>query len=137
MIIPDWFAQTISEELARLYALNLEGCPAADVLETTTRSWVDDLFEHLKHSQLDARVDRPRIRTAFRKIRLSNKRWPAPRTFLEYLPERPQQKRLTRFVECTPEELQRRMVRAEQDRAALGLRPLAEVLAQEGGHAAR
>lgn len=88
MGIPKWFSNTIADELARLYAINLEGCPAGDVFEHTVASWVDDLWAHLHREDINPHDDRPRLLEAFRRLRLNVKRWPAPRTFIEHLPSR-------------------------------------------------
>jgi len=129
MGIPRWFSATIADELARLYAINLEGCPAGDVFEATVTSWVEDLWAHLQRDDININIDRPRLLEGFRRVRLNCKRWPAPRTFIEHLPTRAEPRRPKRLTgPMTPTERARRLQRIERDRAALGLQPLAELL---------
>lgn len=138
MGIPKWFSATIADELARLYAINLEGCPAGDVFEATVASWVDDLWAHLGHKDITTNTDRPRLLEAFRRVRLNVKRWPSPRTFLEHLPARKEPRRPKRLTgPMSQQERARRLLRIERDRAALGLQPLTELLHDEGDHDAR
>lgn len=91
---PGWFRQTVADALTRMYALNLEGCPGADVLEGTTAVWVEDIWACVVHSAPTAEQDQDRFVAAFRELRLSAKRWPSPAALLEKLRPREQKRPL-------------------------------------------
>lgn len=115
-----WFSNLIREELARLYANSLEGCPGADTLEVTARSWIDDLHAHYQHAQLN-QTDEPRFRAAFRRVRTDCRRWPAVRDLIERVPARPATKAIAHQVTKSDAE---RVMRVIRDRELLGLKPL-------------
>jgi hypothetical protein len=81
---PSWFHSTIASNVAQLYAMGLEGTPAADVMAATVRVWSGDLWESRTWDQQDV----PRINTAFRQLRTTRHRWPGTVDFLALLPVR-------------------------------------------------
>ena len=125
--IPGWFKTALREGLSTLYALNLEGCPAADVFEATARVWEQDLWAFMAPSDPKPDTDTPRIAAAFRSMRLELRRWPAPRVFRDHLRPRnvPRPPALPN-PGLSAEEIQHRLVRNAQRRAALLGDPLPE-----------
>lgn len=117
-----WFSNLIREELARLYANSLEGCPGADTLEVTARSWIDDLHAHYQHAQLNQQTDEPRFRAAFRRVRTDCRRWPTLRDLIERVPARPSVKKLAHAA--TTKTAAERTLQILRDRELLGLNPL-------------
>lgn len=136
--IPDWFTKAIADGLARMYALNLDGCPAADVLAGTQRVWAEDLWERLKHGEPTVTEDLPRIREAFRRLRTSCMRWPAPAQFLRELP--PRRVKRPDMPALPPGKLPdaeraRRIIEGNLRREACGFRRVAAPPQRTGGQA--
>lgn len=131
-MIPDWFAEVVAEELARLFSINLAYSPAADVLPTTIRSWTADLYHHFKPGPDDRVLVLPRLRVGFRALRLKSKTWPSPAQFIEHVPPRTEQLRLGRTTSTlSAAERERRLIRIANDRETMGLKPLALMLPPE------
>lgn len=83
-----WFTRLIGQCLASLYLLGLDGVPAGENTEKLAALWVRLLWEKPIHGGWCEQIDAPRLRAAFAKIAETSKRWPAPATFWEVLPER-------------------------------------------------
>lgn len=120
--IPNWFKNAVADGLTRQYALNLEGCPGADVLEGTIAVWIEDLWARMAPSEPEHTKDQPRMEAAFRSLRLSCRRWPVPATFFEHL--RPRQ--VPRPPALPPGDIgeaerARRVLENARRRSALGL----------------
>lgn len=78
----------MQQSLAALYLLNLDGCPAADVVEKTAKLWVRVLWQK-PHGGWDKDADTSRIRAAFSDIAENCVKWPQPAVFWDKLPRRP------------------------------------------------
>lgn len=121
---PDWFTTLIANGLARLYSLNLEGCPAADVLPATRIVWQESIWTHLQHADLTHYLDAPRLTRAFESLYVNSIRWPSPAMFLRALPPRPEPKRPPALPPgaMSAEEQARRTLTNLRNRELLGLR---------------
>lgn len=82
-----WFQALMQQSLAALYLLNLDGCPAADVVDKTAKLWVRVLWAK-PHGGWDKDSDTPRIRAAFSDIAENCIRWPQPAVFWDKLPRK-------------------------------------------------
>lgn len=85
--IPDWFTTLIRQGLTTLYALCLQGCPAADATKATGALWVRLLWEKSRNSW-NREHDEGRILAAFQSMALDLRHWPAPAVFFDHLPPR-------------------------------------------------
>jgi hypothetical protein len=85
---PAWFLKTVNEGLAKLYALCLDGCPAADALKGTAWVWSEALWDAIQYGPPSADVDADRLASAFRTMCRTLERWPAPAILLRHLPPR-------------------------------------------------
>lgn len=81
----DWLDRVIREGLARLAALSLEGAPQAAVAQLAPQVWRDALT---RNRTFDEGLDAWRIRTAFRALESTAKRWPSPAHLIEAMPPR-------------------------------------------------
>lgn len=82
---PAWFDRAIRQGIATLYALALDGVPAADTLSATVKLWVEDLWR--RRCSVWTEADLPRLQAAFRKLRTDRRRWPQMVDFLEAVPD--------------------------------------------------
>ena len=89
--IAPWFRREIADGLSALYALMLDGHPAADILSRTADVWETALW---KGRAWDADLDPPRLREAFRRLAASAQRWPHPAQLIDRLPQRRPQRAL-------------------------------------------
>lgn len=89
-----WFQSLIERSLATLYLLNLDGCPAADLIGKNAHLWVRLLWDK-PHGGWHQEIDEPRIRQAFATIAETCTRWPSPAVFWDKLPRRPDPKQHT------------------------------------------
>lgn len=112
---PDWFYQAVSGGLQALIVLHLPGAPGHETVAYTEEVWVEALWS--ANIAWSADLDVSRLHEAFLRLVRQVERWPAPRTLLELLPERPQPRRLA-APRITPAE------------AAAGRARLAELLAR-------
>lgn len=87
--VAPWFQTLISQCLASLYLLNLDGCPAADQVGKTAQLWVRLLWDKPRGGWYE-KLDDQRIRGAFASIAHTCGRWPSPNVFWEHLPRRPE-----------------------------------------------
>lgn len=81
-----WFNNAVISGVQMLYSLSLQGCPAGEVLQLTTLTWIDALW---RARFWDEPVDTRRLDVAFASLAAAVERWPAPRQLLNYLPPRP------------------------------------------------
>jgi hypothetical protein len=87
---PKWFRSVISEGLIRLVALSLPGQPSHETVALTKEAWIESLWPRRGWVEADA----ARISEAFRALMAHTDRWPAPRVLIEYLPARPEPRKL-------------------------------------------
>lgn len=76
---PPWFDRAIRDGVAQLYALSLDGMPAADTVGATVRIWIGDLWAARRWVDSEAGL----IAEAFRRLRCHAHRWPQMADFLE------------------------------------------------------
>jgi hypothetical protein len=84
--VPAWFHNAIVTGAQRIYTLMLPGSPAGESLQLTVYTWIDALWS--APVQWDEAADAPRLDAMFTRLALRADRWPAPRTLMEWLPER-------------------------------------------------
>jgi hypothetical protein len=119
---PAWFDREIRQGIATMYALGLEGVPAADTLTATAKLWVGDLWS-LRGSVWTER-DASRIEAGFRLLRTRSRRWPQMADLLGAIPDPEPVTALPRRL-LSPEEAARSIARIEEICAALaGRRPI-------------
>lgn len=87
-----WLQREIARGLQGLVALRLPGGPADDSITLTLDVWLVALDTRARSWTEEA--DSKRIQHGFRLLYARCDRWPAPRTFLDVLPARPQAKAL-------------------------------------------
>lgn len=92
--VPDWFNDAVISGIQRLAALSLNGTPPAETIGLTAIAWTETLWE--ANIAWDEQLDERRINAAFKRISREIDRWPAPKHLLDYLPSRPEPKRLPR-----------------------------------------
>jgi hypothetical protein len=81
-----WFRGIVVDGLQRLFALRLEGAPAADALALTGSVWIDTLWDRQGWRIGDGYRDDERLRTAFRALAANADRWPTPAALVRHLP---------------------------------------------------
>lgn len=81
-----WLKDEIIDGLEKLFALRLQGTPAADTIRGVGMIW----FEAVDAMPVvwDQRLDTPRIRHSFSVLLRTLDTWPAPKRFIETLPQR-------------------------------------------------
>lgn len=80
----DWIADVTVSGLQRLYALRLDGAPAADVLAGTAAVWIEIVTERAQ--RWPDGQGRARLEAAFRVLSGAARRWPAPAELWDHLP---------------------------------------------------
>ena len=80
----EWLLDEIAEGMQKLFCLGLERTPAAEVIPGTAQAWHEALIASRKW---DERRDADRIRAAFTTLATVRESWPAPRHFLDALPQ--------------------------------------------------
>ncbi len=106
--IPPWFDRAIRTGVASLYALGLEHCPAADMLDVTVRIWVQDLWRLRAGTWVQE--DAERLDEAFYRLRTRQRRWPQVADLIAAMPSRPELVALPAVV-LSEEEQQRNQAR--------------------------
>ena len=86
--IPAWLLELVKARMERLVILGLEGRPLGRSMGAVVRMWAQIIAHRLPNA--DPRLDEPRIHAAFDVLEATSERWPAPKQFLDALPERPQ-----------------------------------------------
>lgn len=81
---PHWINDTIRHGLAKLLSLRLNGCPPNDVMELTTRTWLEAVTVG---REWEFERDEPRMRAAFIELERTRESWPAPKHFFDALPQ--------------------------------------------------
>lgn len=104
MLVAKWFENEIVRGLQGLVVLRLAGAPPEDSISYTLDIWLAALAARAKF--WNEQQDAPRIRQAFAELYRTEKFWPAPRHFLDALPERPKPKRPLLDMNLTKEQQQ-------------------------------
>lgn len=84
MAAEGWIADVVVSGLQRLYALRLDGAPAADVLAGTATVWIEIVAA--RAARWPAEPGRARLEAAFRALAGTARRWPAPAELWDHLP---------------------------------------------------
>ena len=87
---PAWFGRAITDGIAKLVLLNLDGHPPAEMVELTRDIWVEAIWGARRDWGED--VDASRLEGGFRKLTSTCTKWPAPRALLDAMPARPKPK---------------------------------------------
>ena len=82
-----WIIDEVTAGLTRLYALRLRNYPPADMIQKTAEEWSLSVRRYI--GQPIAKLDVPRIRSAFDALIDQSEFWPAPATLLKAMPSRP------------------------------------------------
>lgn len=85
-MIPGWFRVCIGDGLQRLYALRLDGTPAAETITLTAQAWAESLWQC--GIAWDQEQDPPRLEAAFNAVARNALRWPGPALLRQHLPSR-------------------------------------------------
>ncbi|WP_445157384.1 hypothetical protein [Halomonas sp. E14] len=117
--VPDWFYRSVSGGLGMLLVLHLPGAPGHETIEYTEGVWVEVLWS--ANIGWDEALDAPRLHQGFLRLARQADRWPAPRTLLEMLPQRPERKRLPK-PQMSRAERERNRQRLAEMMAELGIR---------------
>ncbi|MFZ5659162.1 MAG: hypothetical protein ACOY5C_04815 [Pseudomonadota bacterium] len=105
-----WLEREIASGLQGLLALRLPGAPADDSVTLTLDIWL----VAVKHAVTwNESADTTRIRHAFQTLFRTCVHWPAPKQFLDALPQRVPPKALSP-PELTPEERARNIARMRE-----------------------
>ncbi len=80
----EWLRDEILTGLQKIYCLSLDRTPAAEILPGTAETWLEAATHERKWDQ---GRDVPRVRAAFATMCRERRQWPAPRDFMDALPE--------------------------------------------------
>lgn len=83
---PGWLEALLSEGLAGLSALRLDGAPGKDTLHLTVDIWAMAMM--VQPWVWDEARDSQRVRAAFTRLYAEADHWPPPKQLLRWLPER-------------------------------------------------
>lgn len=88
------------EGFKKLKALNLEGSPAADMIQTALSVWLSSLDEKTKG--WNEVQDKGRITQAFNRLIAEYDKWPTPSRIINFIPPRAPQKVLPKKSVLSP-----------------------------------
>lgn len=94
----DWIMDQIETGIQKLLCLRLDGAPAADMVAGTIGAWFEAITDR---REFDERLDAPRMQAGFRTLAATREKWPAPKHFMEVLPDRPPVPQPRRLVSDT------------------------------------
>lgn len=82
----EWLMLEIMEGLQKLVCLSLDRTPATEILPGTAQAWHEALTDR---RSWDESTDKHRVKTAFRTLIRTCRRWPSPAEMLDSLPPIP------------------------------------------------
>lgn len=81
----EWLKSSIIKGLQGLLMLRLQGAPAEDTAPSMANAWFA-VLSNIPHTW-DQDRDKPRIQKAFLTLAANCEQWPAPRQFIDALPQ--------------------------------------------------
>jgi hypothetical protein len=108
-----WLHNRVLDGFAYLYALGLEGTPAAEVVEQSVSTWLRTIAS--QPLAWDEELDSTRLRVAFETVAASARRWPAPALVLGAMGPRPKRAEAQRLAASPPPEVLAQLGRRRAD----------------------